>query len=434
MPTEDLSAVSALNKEFVSRFPDEASNAARRLSIEELVELLGELEPFDMIAAWERLPPDIGEAALLRMNTARARRLLEDAESTHVARVLLRLDTSARDRLFSQVGTAKARELRELLRHGAESAAALMDARVLHLGSDSTVSEALERVRRERPRFTRDLVVVDDDDRVSGAVSLQELAFADPAQHLAEIAGPIVSVPLTETREEVAKLLEAHRLTDLPVVDYDGRLVGAIRYEELVDVVRDETSADLLTMVGAGKEERALSSAGLAVRKRVPWLEINLVTAFLAAAVVGLFEDTIAKYTALAVLLPVVAGQSGNTGAQALAVTMRGLALREIGLSHWRRVVRKEVAAGFLNGVIVAVTTAIAVFVWSQSVGLALIIGSSMVLAMVAAGFAGAVIPIGLTAVGQDPAQSSSIVLTTITDITGFFSFLGIATMFASLI
>jgi magnesium transporter len=370
----------------------------------------------------------------MRLTAPRARRLLEGAESTHVARVLMRLDAPARDRMLSQAGSAKAREMRELLRHRADSAAALMDSRVLHLGADLSAAEALERVRRERPRFTRDLIVVDGNGRVAGAISLQELAFADPSQALSELAGPIVTVPITETREQVAGLLESHRLTDLPVVDFDGRLAGAIRYEELVDVVREETSADLLTMVGAGKEERALSSVGLAVRKRVPWLQINLVTAFLAAAVVGLFEDTIAKYTALAVLLPVVAGQSGNTGAQALAVTMRGLALREIGLSHWRRVVRKEVGAGFLNGVIIALVTAGGVFVWSQSAGLALIIGSSMVLAMVAAGFAGAIIPIGLTAAGQDPAQSSSIVLTTVTDIVGFFAFLGIATIFASLI
>jgi magnesium transporter len=167
------------------------------------------------------------------------------------------------------------------------------------------------------------------------------------------------------------------------------------------------------------------------VRKRLPWLQINLVTAFLAAAVVGLFESTIAQYTALAVLLPVVAGQSGNTGAQALAVTMRGLALREIRARHWPRVVFKEASAGFWNGVAIAATTALGVWIWSGSPGLAGVIASAMVLSMMIAGICGAAIPIVLAAVGQDPAQSSSIVLTTVTDVTGFFSFLGIATLFA---
>jgi magnesium transporter len=152
----------------------------------------------------------------------------------------------------------------------------------------------------------------------------------------------------------------------------------------------------------------------------------------MAAAVVGLFEDTIARFTALAVLLPVVAGQSGNAGAQALAVTMRGLALREITIRHWLRVTFKEVNVGLVNGLAVALTCGIGVYFWSGSFGLVLVIAASMVLAMIAAGFAGAVVPIALTRLGQDPAQSSSIVLTTVTDIAGFFSFLGIATLLAA--
>ena len=166
----------------------------------------------------------------------------------------------------------------------------------------------------------------------------------------------------------------------------------------------------------------------------LPWLSINLLTAFLAASVVGLFESTIAQFTALAVLLPVVAGQSGNTGAQALAVTMRGLALREIGTSQWVRVARKEVGAGFINGIAIAVLTALGVLVWSASLGLALVIGISMVIAMVAAGFSGVIIPVVLSSLGQDPAQSSSIILTTVTDVVGFFAFLGIATLLSSML
>jgi magnesium transporter len=159
-----------------------------------------------------------------------------------------------------------------------------------------------------------------------------------------------------------------------------------------------------------------------------------LLTAFLAAAVVGLFETTIATYTALAVLLPVVAGQAGNAGAQALAVTMRGLALREITLRHWLTVTLKEAQVGLINGMAVAVTCGIGVFLWSGSVGLVIVIASAMVLAMVAAGFAGAIVPIALTRLGQDPAQSSSIILTTVTDVAGFFAFLGIATMLLTML
>jgi magnesium transporter len=187
-------------------------------------------------------------------------------------------------------------------------------------------------------------------------------------------------------------------------------------------------------MVGASREERALSSPLFAVRKRLPWLQINLLTAFLAAAVVGIFEDTIAKVTALAVLLPVVAGQSGNAGAQALAVTMRGLVLREISARHWPRVLAKEAATGTLNGLAVAVTTAAGVWIWSRSTGLVAVIAAAMVISMIAAGVAGALVPVILHRLGQDPATASSIILTTVTDVVGFLSFLGIATLLAPMI
>jgi magnesium transporter len=207
-----------------------------------------------------------------------------------------------------------------------------------------------------------------------------------------------------------------------------------LRQTELLRALEQEATADLVTMVGVSKEERALSSPLFAVKKRLPWLQINLLTAFVAAAVVGIFEGTIARFTALAVLLPVVAGQSGNTGAQALAVTMRGLALREVRLRHWWQVSLKELTAGAVNGVLVALTTALGVWVWSRSFGLALVIGVSMVLSMTIAGLAGAVIPMALAAARQDPAQSSSVILTTVTDVAGFFSFLGIATLLARLL
>lgn len=229
-------------------------------------------------------------------------------------------------------------------------------------------------------------------------------------------------------------ILERYRLTDLPVVDAEERLIGVVRYRNLMAVAEDEATVAMQTMVGVSKDERALSKVSFAVRKRLPWLQINLATAFLAASVVGLFENTIATYTALAVLLPVVAGQSGNTGAQALAVTMRGLALREIRVRQWPRVIFKEMSTAFWNGIAIAATTSIGVWFWSGSAGLAGIIGVSMILSMVIAGVFGAAIPLLLTAIRQDPAQSSSIVLTTVTDVSGFFSFLGIATLFSNLL
>ncbi len=224
------------------------------------------------------------------------------------------------------------------------------------------------------------------------------------------------------------------RLSGLPVVDVEGRLVGVIRQPAMVEAIREEAAEDMQAMVGAGREERALSSPALTIRKRLPWLNVNLLTVFLAAAVVALFEGTIARFTALAVLLPVVAGQSGNTGAQALAVTMRGLALREVRVRHWRRVMLKEATSGLVNGLAIAAVTVVGVYLWSRSMGLCAVIGTAMVVSMMSAGIFGTVVPMILTAAGQDPAQSSSIILTTLTDVVGFLTFLGLATMFAQML
>jgi magnesium transporter len=346
--------------------------------------------------------------------------------------MLARLAPPERDRCLSLLDEQLARDLRALTEYPPDSAGALMDPRVTSFRADARVADAVRRLRRFRDRRIQDVFLVDAEGRLEGAVALEDLVLADRGSRLESLVRSVpVSVQVTAPREEVAETFGAHRLGSLPVVDFAGRLLGVLRQRELIQVAEERATASAVTMVGASELERALSPPAFAIRKRLPWLQINLLTAFLAAAVVGLFEDTIARVTALAVLMPVVAGQSGNTGAQALAVTMRGLALREIRTRHWLRVVAKEVLTATGNGLAVALTTALAVYVWSRSIGLALVIGISMVLSMTLAGLSGAAIPMILTALRQDPAQSSSIILTTVTDVVGFSSFLGIATLLA---
>ena len=326
-------------------------------------------------------------------------------------------------------------ELLSLMSYPQNSAGRLMDTRTWAFRGSQSVAEALKVLRRTKTTSARGIFLLDDEGRLSARVKLQDIATSEPDVTLSQIAHPVtVSVPATAGKDEISDLFERHQLLDLPVVDIDQRLLGNINNASLVQVSQEDMSSDVLAMVGASREERALSGAWFSVKKRMPWLQINLLTAFLAASVVGLFESTIASFTALAVLLPVVAGQSGNAGAQALAVTMRGLALREITVRHWFTVMFKEVRVGFLNGIAIALTCGLGVYLWSQSLGLVLIISSAMVMAMVAAGFAGAVVPIMLVRFGQDPAQASSIILTTVTDIVGFFAFLGIATLLSGIL
>jgi magnesium transporter len=281
-------------------------------------------------------------------------------------------------------------------------------------------------------RRVTDVMVCDDAQRLVGSVPLQALIVADPETTVEGFVQETPAVTPMTPRDEVVELLERTRLASLPVVDFDRRLLGVIRHHALVRAAQADAAGDLSKMVGAAVEERALSSPVVTVKSRLPWLLINLLTAFAAAFVVGIFDATIAEMTALAVLLPVVAGQSGNTGAQALAVTARGLSLREVRVPQWFRVVRKEVAAAGFNGIVIAAVTGAAVLVWSGNPGLCAVIALSMEISMVLAALSGAVIPILLTALGRDPATASSIVLTTVTDITGFFSFLGLATVLKS--
>jgi len=313
------------------------------------------------------------------------------------------------------------------------SAGRLMRPRAPSIPARLTAKQALKRLRRFPPRDAAVLVVTDDNGKLLGLLDLAEVVHADPdarLETLIHITTPVRVNALTP-REEIINLFSRYQLRLLPVVDIEDRLLGVIRQSTVIQASQAEAATDLQAMVGVSRDERALSSPMSAMRKRLPWLNINLLTAFLAAAVVGIFENTIAQFTALAVLLPVVAGQSGNTGAQALAVIMRGLALREIQVRHWQRVLLKEMLAGTLNGIAIAIVTGLGVLVWSKSAGLALVIGVAMIISMALAGLSGAAIPLVLTRLGQDPAQSASILLTTVTDVVGFFSFLGLATLFS---
>ena len=428
-------AIHALDRRFLLDYPGVAARRAETMPPADAAALLGDHPAGVLAPVIAALTADSAARLLIELPDELVAQLLSEMSPNDSARIVNGWGADLGDRYLGSLAPAIAREINRLRRFPPDSAGQLMDTQVAHFRDNLTVDATLHKLRETRARATRSLFTVDRDNKLSGRVTIQEIAVSPARTRLKEIAEPIKAFATgVMPRATVVDLLERHRLADIPVVDVEGHLLGIIYHSTLIQAIQEDASADIQTMVGASKDERALSSPMFAVRRRLPWLQINLLTAFLAAAVVGLFEDTIARFTALAVLLPVVAGQSGNAGAQALAVTMRGLALREINLRHWRRVTLKEIQAGLLNGIAVAITCGIGVYIWSGSLGMVLVIASSMVLAMIAAGFAGAIVPISLTKLGQDPAQSSSIILTTVTDVAGFLSFLGIATLLASLL
>jgi magnesium transporter len=411
-------------------YPGEVARLLNTFSAEEILKYLQTEPTSRAVEIFARLNQEIAAGLIEDMENDFFNRLYSVIDPSLAARLLSRLKVETVESRLSQLPSSLAKELKELMEYPPQTAGYLMDPRISTFHPDDTVDEVMKRIRMIHDRRIVNVNIVDDEGILVGVIPLQEVAVSHSNEQLKDLfRGQPVTIQAMSPREEVVQLLEEQKLISLPVVDIDGKLLGIIRYDALVNAAKQDASEDVQAMFGAGRDERALSKVSFAIRKRLPWLEINLATAFLAAAVVGIFEETIARITVLAVFLPVVAGQSGNTGSQALAVTMRGLALREIRTRHWFRVTRKEILVGFMNGCVVALTTSLIVFFWADSFALALVIAVAMVISMVIAGLSGAIIPILLKAFGQDPAQSSSIILTTVTDVVGFLSFLGLATL-----
>ena len=433
----DLRSLSqALADTYIDQFPQEATEVLESAPISEVVQLLQMQSPERGALILGRISTALATAALLQLKPDPVRKILGAMNPVQAALLLGSLDQDSREKQLNNLDAGLAKELNDLMSYPEGSAGRLMQPRAPSIPARLTVKQTLKRIRGFAPRDADVLVVTDDSGKLLGLVDLVDVTQADPGTFMRTLVQGTtpVRVNALTPREEIIDLFSRYRLRLIPVVDIEERLLGVIRQSTVIQAAQEVAATDMQAMVGVSRDERALSSPLVAMRKRLPWLNINLLTAFLAAAVVGLFENTIAQFTALAVLLPVVAGQSGNTGAQALAVIMRGLALREIQVRHWRRVLLKEVLAGALNGIAIAIVTGLGVLIWSKSIGLALVIGVAMIISMALAGLSGGAIPLVLTRLGQDPAQSASILLTTVTDVVGFFSFLGLATLFSSLL
>lgn len=430
-----MDTANLLVRQFVESHPRDAAQALEQLDIGEAVGIVKKL-PFRAVGLLlERLAPHIAAAILENLDPSQVRELLENMPPRMASKILQHLEQSSREEALSKLPDRVARQLRDLMHYSPDTAGGMMEPRVAAISMELTVKAAAAYLRKAPRQSLFYLYVTDSDGKLAGVLNMRELMLAPPQDKIESLVHrEILSVPETMTRKEVITLIRRHRFLALPVVDSDGRLVGVIKHDEALRASQLEAFEDLQKMVGAGGDERALSPVSTVVKRRLPWLYVNLLTAFLAAAVVGLFEGTIQKVTALAVLLPVVSGQGGNTGAQALAVVMRGLALREIFSGAAKRVIIKEVLAGLFNGIAIAIGTAGAVWIWSRNNGLALVIFLSMIINMVAAGLSGAAIPLILKALNRDPAQSSSIFLTTVTDCVGFASFLGFAVIFMPLL
>jgi len=408
-PTAVAQAVESLS-------PEDAVHVLEALPVSELSRVIERLESSIALQIIQQLPAEIRAAVVAELAPRDA------------ALLMRQLDDEVQAETMRHIPGDVAQRFREALEYPADTAGGIMEPLATTLLSDLTVEQAVNAIRAAPKEYLYYLYVVDRERKLVGVLNTRDLLLADPKTRLDHIAiREMVSVPAMMDREEVANVIRHRNFLALPVVSDQGRLLGVVSHEQVLETVEEEAFEDLQRTVGAGADETALSPILTVVSRRLPWLVLNLVTTFAAAAIVGTFESVIAQVTALAVLLPVVAGQAGNSGAQSLAVVLRGLALDEISSGTVVRLLRKEMVAGAVNGFFVALVCSGGVWFWSGSIALALVIAASMWLCLVLSPLVGAAIPLLLHRVGLDPAQSSTIFLTTFTEIAGFGLFLGFA-------
>ena len=375
---------------------------------------------------------DYAARVLLEADNEPLRLLIRELPSEISADILEYVPEEIRTVLLEELPELHAEEIEELSEYDEDTAGSVMSPEFVSLREAATINDALTRLRRMAlvGRNVNYVYVTDDDEKLSGVLLMRDLVLSSPNKRLKDIMiKNIIKVYTSDEIDNVADLLLERKLLAVPVVDDYGVLKGVISANQLVSELQEEGFEDAQKMFGAGEDETASSTALFSIRKRLPWLGVNLFTAFLAGAVVGAFDHILAKMTFLAAFLPIVAGQGGNSGAQALAVTLRSLALSEIDARQPKRVILKEALVGLINGVIMGVLAGLAAAIISGKPVLGLVLALAMVMNLVIAGISGSAIPIIMERLGQDPAQSSNILLTTVTDCLGYGVFLALAAL-----
>ena len=427
-----------LTNAYLIQYPVKAAKEIAKISKQEAAQFLSEQPIHVLVSLFNYIPAGLGELLLQYWPHEKTIELLLNLDVHEAAALLTRLETEFQELLLEKLAAKNkslADDFRDILEYPNDTAGRLMDPKVQIFDSKLTAEEVLHQIKMRHPKKMDAFFITNRDNQLVGTLDIGDLILAKPNQKVLHLATPISQyLNALDPKDEVIEKFEELKASMLPVLNVNGMLVGVIRDADVFQQTKEDLASEMAVMVGASKDERALSSSWFAFRQRMPWLQINLLTAFAAAAVVGAFEGIIAKFTALAILLPVAAGQSGNAGAQALAVTMRGLTLKEITVRHWWQVLKKEGMVGFLNGIAIAITCSIGVWIWSRSIGLSLVMALAMISSLIIACASGALVPVILKKFGLDPAQSSSIVLTTVTDIAGFMSFLGIATLLSGML
>ena len=379
------------------------------------------------------LGPEAGARMLAERSADEIVKLVQDLPSDDAAALIDYLPEELAGAVLEQMQKRPAGgDVGELLEYPEQTAGRIMNPKVFALSEDMTAGEAITALQGSRDvEVVFYLYVIDLRRHLVGVVSLRRLLLVSPPTPLKRImTTDLISVRVDMDQEEVARLVASYNLLAIPVVDEENKLGGVITVDDVIDVIKDEATEDVYRLAGLTGDDRVFSSPSESLRKRLPWLIVNLATAFLAASVVALFQHTISVVTALAVFMPVVAGMGGNAATQTLTVIVRGIALGELTWGNSRKALFKETLVGLGNGLACGLVGALVVFVFKGDYWLGTILGMAMVINMFIAATAGTLIPLALRAMKIDPALASSVFITTLTDVFGFLSFLGLGTLF----
>jgi magnesium transporter len=427
---------------------------------DQVTSLLESLRRSDQAEIFSDLPPEQQQEILPLLNPENSADILEDLEDEEVLDIANRMETDrlveivdemepdeAAD-LLGDISAEQAEEvlqqidesedIRYLLEHPDETAGGVMTALDVHIRQDMTVEEAIDHLRQLSPDSEEIyyLFVEDKFSHLVGVVSLRQLVVAKAGTLIRNIMDPNpIYIPVGADQEEAARLMQRYDLLALPVIDENRLLVGMITYDDLLDVLEDEATEDIYRLGGVPKEQPADVPLSSAMKTRLPWLVLNLITALLSATVLSIFEDTIAQVAVLAAFFPIVAGVSGSAATQTLTVTVRGLAVGDIAPKEGVKALGRELLLGLVNGVSIGLIVSVIALVWKGTPLLGLVVGLATLMNMICAAIAGVLVPMLMQRMNFDPALASPILVTTTTDTLGYLFYLGLATlMIASLI
>ena len=375
---------------------------------------------------------DLQAQFLGQMDATEVAQLTEGLADDDIADILQQLPGHVTREVLTVMDQQDRARLERVMHYPEDLAGGLMNTDTITIRARLTLDVVLRYLRRhtEIPEMTDNLIVVNRSDQFIGLLSLRTLLVSDPAASVREMMlTDVEPIPVNMTDKEVARLFESNDWVSAPVVDDNGTLLGRITIDDVVDVIREDTDRSLMSMAGLDEDADTFAPLMHAAPRRAIWLGINLVTAFIAASVINLFQGTIKEFVFLAVLMPIVASMGGIAGTQTLTLMVRGIALGQVVKNNQTWLINRELVIGLMNGILWAVVVAIAASIWFQQWKIGLIIAAAMVINLVTAALAGAALPLLMARAKIDPALAGGVVLTTITDVVGFVSFLGLATL-----